>query len=281
MCRERQINLSVLRLDVVHPEVPGNKYWKLKYNLEEAKRLGYDKLFTFGGAYSNHIYAVAGAASQVGMKSIGVIRGERIEPLNPILAYAELRGMGLHFVSRGVYREKHLKSFQEELTSRFGSGYIIPEGGSNPLAVKGCVEISQFIPPETEVVAMAVGTGGTMAGVIAGSGGMYKVMGFPVLKGGEFLMENIRILLKSSGFKDHAQWDLVTDYHFGGYAKSTQVLEAFIENFKLDHDCPLDHVYTGKMIYGLFDMIRNGFFPRNKNILAIHTGGLQGNMGFI
>lgn len=270
------VRLSVKREDQNHPHISGNKWWKLKYNLAEARNTGYGTLLTFGGAYSNHIYATAAAANELGLKSIGIIRGEETLPLNNTLAFAKVCGMEVHYVSREAYRHKNEKDFIDQLHKDFGNFYLIPEGGSNALAVKGCAEFAQLLSNEIEFdyVCLAVGTGGTMAGLIEGLDKSKRVVGFPVLKGAEFLEEEIR------KYTSKKNWQLVYDYHFGGYAKTTSALMKFINDFENEHHIPLDPVYTAKMMFGVFDMIKKNFFPRGSRILVVHTGGLQGRSGF-
>lgn len=271
------VKILVKREDLNHPIVPGNKWWKLKYNLEEVERLGDPTLLTFGGAYSNHIYASAGAAKELNLKSIGVIRGEEVLPLNSTLAFAKGCGMKLHFTSREDYRKKREESFIESLREKFGDFYLIPEGGSNALAVKGCAEFSKekLSLIDFDYLFLPVGTGGTMAGVIAGLEGKKKVIGFSVLKDGQFLNEEVSRLLFEYSKKDYSNWSIKTDYHFGGYAKKTAELDQFISRMKQVHNLDLDPIYTGKMVAGVFDLIEKNYFPKGSTILLLHTGGLQ------
>jgi 1-aminocyclopropane-1-carboxylate deaminase len=269
------VELHMKREDRIHDFVSGNKYRKLKYNITEAINTGFDTLLTFGGAYSNHIAAVAFAAKSYGLASIGVIRGEELEAKsgdNPTLKFAKSCGMKLKFVSRSEYRMKTTEAFILQLVKEFGTFYLIPEGGTNALAIKGCEEILTTEDAQFDHICCAVGTGGTMAGLINASGANQLILGFPALKGA-FLKDNI------SKFVTRKNWELIHDYHFGGYAKINPELVAFINQFKKDHGIPLDPVYTGKMMYGILDMIKNDRFPKGAKILAIHTGGLQGIAG--
>lgn len=265
----------VKREDLNHRWVSGNKWWKLKYNLSEARRLGHYTLLTFGGAFSNHIYATAAAAKELGFKSIGIIRGERVLPLNNTLSFAEQSGMKLHFVSREEYRKKTSDEFVDSLRKQFGEFYLIPEGGTNELAIRGCAEFAREKIAATlcDYVCLPVGTGGTIAGIISGLTDDVKVIGFPVLKDNATSYQEIK---KQLGNKSH-RWQLQTDYHFGGYAKTSPDLKNFIEEMRSLH-LPLDPVYTGKMMYGIFDLAKKDFFPPGSTVLAIHTGGLQGNL---
>ncbi|MBO6607990.1 MAG: 1-aminocyclopropane-1-carboxylate deaminase/D-cysteine desulfhydrase [Psychroserpens sp.] len=258
-----------------HPYISGNKYRKLKYNLIEAKKTGKQVLLSFGGAYSNHIAAVASAGKEFGFKTIGVIRGEELRSQianNPTLRFAETCGMTFKFVSRSVYRNKSDDAFIEQLKAEFGEVYILPEGGTNQLAIKGCEEILNISDQAFDYICCPVGTGGTMAGLINSSGKHQKILGFPALKG-DFLQEEI------SKFATSKNWQLILDYHFGGYAKIDDELVAFMNDFKSRYNIQLDPVYTGKMMFGIYDLIAKGYFPVKAKILAIHTGGLQGIAG--
>lgn len=258
-----------------HPFISGNKYRKLKYNILEAQQFQKTRLLTFGGAYSNHIAAVAAAGTEFGFKTIGVIRGEELVAKvadNPTLSFAKKQGMHFHFVSRESYRLKATNDFIESLKSKFGDFYLIPEGGTNTLAIKGCEEILTENDKNFDFICCSVGTGGTISGIINSSGTSQNILGFPALKG-EFLKEEI------SKFANNPNWDLISDYHFGGYAKINTELISFINEFKAQYGLPLDPVYTGKMMYGVFDLMRQGYFPKGAKILAIHTGGLQGIQG--
>lgn len=274
------MRLFVKREDLTDPVISGNKYRKLKYNLILARERGYQTLLTFGGAYSNHIHALASAGSRFGFKTIGVIRGERPVKLNPTLKDAETNGMELYFIPRTVYRKKNDRDLKEGLRSKFGNFYLVPEGGSNALAVKGCTEIVDDFEDAYDYVALACGTGGTIAGIIAGLNGKSRVLGFPVLKGGSFLYEDISRLIEKYNSKHYDNWSLFTQYHFGGYAKFDWKLLRFINHMHDKHKLQLDPIYTGKMLYGLCDLVHHGFFKRNSKILAIHTGGIQGIRGF-
>ena len=274
------VSLWIKREDLLHPHISGNKWRKLKYNLQEARQQQKQTLVTFGGAYSNHIAATAAAGKEYGFRTIGIIRGEEHLPLNPTLSFATACGMELHYISRERYRHKNSPEFLQELAKQFNQPFIIPEGGTNVLAVKGCTEIIQGITIDYDYICCASGTGGTIAGIIAGLAGEKQVLGFPALKGGEFLQQEIEELVLNYSGQKYSNWQLITDYHFGGYAKVKPELLEFMQSFQLKHSIPLEPIYTGKMMYGLFDLIKNGFFPEGSRIVAIHTGGLQGNAGF-
>lgn len=269
------IELYIKREDTIHPFVSGNKYRKLKYNLQEAERVGAKTLLTFGGAFSNHIAAVASAGHGFGFNTIGVIRGDELADKvseNPTLTFAKQHGMQFKFVSRTDYRLKKEQSFIEGLKAEFGDFYLVPEGGTNTLAVKGCEEILTDSDKTFDYVCSAVGTGGTISGLINGSKANQQILGFPALKG-SFLQEDI------SKFVTKTNWKLIHDYNFGGYGKINAELVHFINQFKTDYNVALDPVYTGKMLFGILDMIDKGLFKNGARILAIHTGGQQGISG--
>jgi len=269
------IKLVVKREDLIHPFISGNKYRKLKFNIEKAKEIKSKRLLTFGGAFSNHIAAVASAGKEYEFDTIGVIRGEELafkKDLNSTLQFAKNCGMQFKFVTREDYRDKTNSDFINKLRSEFGDFYLIPEGGTNDLAVKGCEEIIKSNDLEFDYICCAVGTGGTISGLINASKKHQHVLGFPALKD-DFLQQDIR------KFATQDNWKLITDYHFGGYGKIKPELITFINWFKKNHNIPLDPVYTGKMMFGIFDLIEKGFFPKDSKVLAIHTGGLQGIHG--
>ncbi|MDQ2657694.1 MAG: pyridoxal-phosphate dependent enzyme [Bacteroidota bacterium] len=273
--REAGVKLLLKREDLNHSLVSGNKWWKLKYNLREAVRQGHNTLLTFGGAYSNHIYATAAAARESNFKSIGIIRGERTLPLNPTLQFALDQGMQFHYVSRGSYREKETPAFQKKLRDQFGDFYLIPEGGTNELALKGCEEFGSMLNSmAADYICLPVGTGGTMAGIVKSISPGTTVLGFAVLKDAGSLEPKIRMLI---GGSVDAKWKVVTDYAYGGYAKRSDVVTKFTRTFLERTNVPLDFVYTGKMMCAIFDMIGKGFFQKGATILAIHTGGMQGH----
>lgn len=283
---EKNIQLFVLREDLIHPTISGNKWRKLIYNLQEAKSDGKNQLLTFGGAYSNHIAATAAAGKQFGFKTIGIIRGEEHLPLNPTLQLAVDNGMELKYISRNLYKEeKYNTSFLQDMKAEFGDFYLIPEGGSNAFAVKGCTEILKNIDIDYDVICCACGTGGTIAGIIAAADSTKEIIGFPALKGGEFLKNDIQQLLadyqQQFDIKTSVKnWSLITDYHFGGYAKTNTELIDFVNDFYQKQNIPLDLIYTGKMLYGILHLAKTTSKFNGKKIVAVHTGGLQGNKGF-
>lgn len=271
------VQLHLARIDKIDPYISGNKWYKLKYNLEEAKSSGFKSILTFGGAYSNHIYSTAAAAKADGLKSIGMIRGEEIRPLNSTLKFASEHGMELHYISRGEYRKKREPEFINALRERFGKFYLIPEGGSNELAVKGVADLIDDVGAHYDYWLTPVGTGGTLAGLISGLQGKNKLVGISALKGAKGgLEEDVSGILKKTGNEQLKNWSIFHDYHFGGYAKIDQQLIGFILDFKILNGVLLDPIYTAKMMFGIYDLISKNYFPRDSKILALHTGGLQG-----
>ncbi|WP_458627657.1 1-aminocyclopropane-1-carboxylate deaminase/D-cysteine desulfhydrase [Winogradskyella sp. PC D3.3] len=269
------INITIKREDLIHPFISGNKYRKLKFNIKEVQKLKSNALLTFGGAFSNHIAAVAYAGKEYGIPTIGVIRGEELRlksVLNPTLQFAKSCGMVFKFVSRADYKQKTTAVFLDQLRTEFGDVYVLPEGGTNDLAIKGCEEILEGDDFNFDYICCAVGTGGTISGLINTSKKHQKILGFPALKG-DFLQEDIR------KFANQENWKLVTDYHFGGYGKIKPELITFINTFKRQFNIPLDPIYTGKMLFGIFDLMALGYFSTDSKILVIHTGGLQGIAG--
>jgi len=271
----KDVSLYVKREDLLCPEISGNKFRKLKYNLLEIQR-GYSTLLTFGGAFSNHIAATSAAGKKFGFKTIGVIRGDELElqaHLNPTLQFALENGMTLEFVSREVYRDGvNNNELLCKLRAKYGDFYLLPEGGTNALAVKGCEEILTEQDKTFDYLCCAVGTGGTIAGIINASAAGQSVIGFPALKG-SFLNDDIRKFAKKEN------WELIPDYSFGGYGKVNDELVRFLNYFYEMTHIPLDPVYTGKMMFGVLDLIDKGYFKRGSRILCIHTGGLQGIAG--
>ncbi len=269
------IELTIKREDKIHPHISGNKYRKLKYNLIVAKQQKNNTLLTFGGAYSNHIAATAAAGKEFGFKTIGVIRGDELVDKisdNPTLLFAQECGMQFKFISRELYRKKTKPEFLSLLKKEFGNFYTLPEGGTNLLAIKGCEEILTKGDAIFDYVCVPVGTGGTISGLINSVREHQKVVGFPALKG-DFLQEEIKALVSKEN------WELITEYHFGGYGKINSELITFINQFREETGIPLDPIYTGKMLFGIVDLISTNYFKKGSKILAIHTGGLQGIKG--
>jgi len=267
--------ITMKREDSIHPFISGNKYRKLKYNVLEGIRENYKVFLTFGGGYSNHITAVAAAGRENNINTIGIIRGEELSEKiidNPSLSFAQSCGMKFYFVSRETYKRKNEETFIEELKTKFGDFYLIPEGGTNMLAIKGCEEILTEADKNFDYICTAVGTGGTIAGLINASEAHQTVLGFSALKG-TFQKDVVKEYTSKTNF------EITDSYCFGGYAKIDSELIRFINEFKEATGIPLDPIYTGKMMYGIMDLLKKGYFKENSRILAIHTGGLQGIAG--
>jgi 1-aminocyclopropane-1-carboxylate deaminase len=266
------VRLLLKRDDMINPDVPGNKWRKLKYNLAEAERSGHRTLLTFGGAYSSHIRATAAAGERCGFATVGVIRGEEHLPLNDSLAYAVRHGMRLTYLDRGTYRRKHDPAVIARLRQSFSGFYLVPEGGSNGPGARGCAEIPAEISDDFDVICCPCGTGGTLAGIALGLRPAQRALGFSVLKNGGFLVDDVNRLQREAAGYEVGCWDIELGYHFGGYAKSTPELAAFIAGFKERHGLLLDRVYVAKMMYGIIDLCRTGFFASGPTVIAVITG---------
>jgi 1-aminocyclopropane-1-carboxylate deaminase len=265
----KSVKLFVKRDDLTHPYIQGNKWRKLKYNLERAKELKCHTLLTFGGPKSNHIYATAAAGKAFGFKTIGVIRGYENLPLTSTLAFAKEQGMELVFLSKSEYPDRFSDSFLEQMKLRFGDFFMIPDGGTNEFALKGVEEMVTEIEIDFDVLAVGMGTGGTLAGC-AKAAPEKRIIGFSSLLG-EGLEADIKKLIG----ENYNNWTVNKDYHFGGYAKMTGELASFITSFQAEHDILLDPVYTSKMMFGVMDLISKDYFSKGTTIVAVHTGGLQ------
>ncbi len=270
------ITLAIKREDLIHSHISGNKYRKLKYNLIQAKKENKDTLLTFGGAFSNHIAALAYAGKLNNIKTIGVIRGDELESKideNPTLKFAQECGMKFKFETRENYRIKDNINYLKALQNEFGDYYLVPEGGTNELAIKGCLEILNEDDTDYDFICCAIGTSGTISGIIKSAKANQTILGFPSLKGTFFDKEIHKFA------PNHSNWKIINDYHFGGYGKVTPNLIAFLNDFYSKYKIPLDPIYTGKMFFGVMDLIEKNYFPKNSKILVIHTGGLQGIKG--
>ena len=286
--RAQGVRLLLWRDDLVNPDLPGNKARKLKYNLIATQQQGHHTLLTFGGAYSNHIAAVATAGRLYGLNTIGLIRGD--EPatvgegaqLNPTLAQAAADGMALHYLDRSTYRQRSNPGFVAEQLARFGPAYVLPEGGTNTLALRGCAEVVAEIQQQTrfDTLAVAVGTGGTLAGLLTGLAGQHQALGVAALKNGGFLRAETDALTQQAVGQTFSNYSLHNGYHFGGYAHYSAGLLEFIYRFRERHGVLLDPIYTGKLLFGVLDLIEQSYFPRGSTVVAIHTGGLQAWAGW-
>jgi 1-aminocyclopropane-1-carboxylate deaminase len=279
---ERGIELYIKRDDLLClPAYPGdcsfsgNKWHKLKYNIFNAQQWQLNTLLTFGGPFSNHLAATASAGALFGFKTIGVVRGERIEPLNPTLAHCLRCGMELQFWERSRYRQRDDETLIAELGAKYPRAAIIPEGGSNYLGVLGAEQISKDIQaqcPDVSVIAAACGTGGTLAGMIRSCSPPCEIWGFPVLKG-NFMQQEVENLINGQG---KAPWKIIEGYHFGGYGKWNQQLLDFMRQMQQDYDLPLEPIYTAKLLYGVLDQLSKNEIPNGSKIVVLHSGGLQG-----
>lgn len=274
------VQVFIKRDDLLHQYVQGNKWRKLKYNLLEAKRLGKKQLLTFGGAFSNHIHATAAAGQMFGLETIGLIRGDKLDKLSPTLAFAQAAGMRLIYLDRTTYRQRKEPEFLAQIADEYPSAYVVPEGGSNALALKGVAEIitevdAQMPARQPMTWCVGVGSGGTMAGMIRAVKPNDRVMGFSSLKGG-FVDEMVAGFLD----KEYPNWQIWKDAHFGGFAKWKPELIDFMNYFYASTKIPLDPIYNGKLWCRLNDLILEGFFPKGSQIMVVHTGGLQGIDGF-
>jgi 1-aminocyclopropane-1-carboxylate deaminase len=270
--RDKEVHVWLKRDDLIHPEVPGNKWRKLNYNLTEADNQKCDTLLTFGGAYSNHIQATAAVGRYYQFSTIGIIRGERHLPLNPSLAYAVDQGMQLSYMDRGTYRKKSDPDVIASLRQEFGSFYLLPEGGSNELAVRGCSEIPAEIEMDFDVICCPCGTGGTLAGIAGGLRSGQTAIGFSSLKGGEFLAKDVTGLQVRTFGTCSDNWKIEYDFHFGGFAKKTPQLDAFITDFFRRNGFTLEWVYVAKMMYGIYELVERGDFRPGSRIIALITG---------
>ena len=272
---EKKVSVSIARLDKIHPEVSGNKLFKLHYFLQQAIHQKNKPVLTFGGAYSNHLAAVSYACGMIGLRSIAMVRGERQVILSHTLKQCELNGMELNFISRAAYSGKDSLHFKEELKQQFGDCMIIPEGGYHPLGADGASLImDKLVHRNATHTCTAIGTATTIAGLVKNNPGNTTIIGIPVLKDMHDLQDRISYLCEGTGFKNPEIFD---NFHFGGYAKKTKGLIHFMNDFFSEYGIPTDFVYTAKMMYAVMDKIRAGYFPEGSNIICLHTGGLQGN----
>lgn len=278
-------NFFIERFDKTHPVLQGNKWFKLKKNIFECIDEGKDTILTFGGAFSNHIHATAGAGKILGLKTIGIIRGERTDPLNFTLRESEKFGMYLHFVSRTAYRNRYSDEYIKQLNKLFGDFYFVPEGGSNRLGYLGASEMLPKDFGDFDYILMAMGSGGTLGGNLIAAHKKpetkTKFLVVPALKDYDYVLDNLKGVARTEGVKNFENLDVMGDYHFGGYAKTNDVLINFIHSFEREYGVELDPIYTGKVLYAVSQLSQNGYFKPSNKILVYHTGGLQGKIGFV
>ena len=266
------ISLSVKREDLIHPEISGNKWRKLKYNLKNAYKENVEYVITFGGAFSNHIYATASACKAIGLKSVGIIRGE-YDIHNPTTQFAKKCGMELRFVERNQYREKEHNPVIKSIIQAYGNHILIPEGGSNALAQKGLQDLSNEINElKHNIIMVSAGTGSTAIGIIQNLNPEKKLWIFSSLKS-DYLKD---IILKETPHDKQHQLTFIDQYHFGGYGKTPKELITSINDFKKETTIPLDPIYNGKLVSGFCDLVHRGLIDNSQSYLWIHTGGLQG-----
>jgi 1-aminocyclopropane-1-carboxylate deaminase len=268
---EKKLSVHLLRLDKIHPTVNGNKWYKLKHNIHYAIQNNYEGILTFGGQFSNHIYATAAAANLSSLKSVGIIGGANALALTSTLHFAMHQGMQLHFISKEEYRKKGECYFLENIKNNFPNYLIVPEGGTNQLAIAGTSEIASLIPIDFNFIVTACGTGGTIAGIAKALLPHQKAVGISVLKGKDLLTEKIQQLIGGN-----SNFEILTQYHFGGYAKTTEALRKFMVAFHVATNIPIEQVYTAKMLFGTIDLARHNYFPAHSTVILLHTGGLQG-----
>lgn len=271
----QNLSLTVLRLDKIHEDVSGNKLFKLHYFLEECSASSHKTILTFGGAYSNHLIATAFLCNQKGFKSIGIVRGEQPQKLSHTLARCKQFGMELKFISREAYQK--FDNFEQnvvELKKINGEFTIVPEGGYNAKGAKGASLIMDIIKNENFThICTAVGTATTLAGLLLKQKIKHEVIAIPVIKNMHDIPERLNYL----GVNENNKPTVFCDYHFGGYAKHTNELICFMNTFFAETHIPTDFVYTAKMMYGIYEKIKSGYFAVGSKIVCIHTGGLQGN----
>lgn len=280
------IKLAVKRDDLLHPDISGNKWRKLKFNLLTARSQHINHIVSFGGAFSNHIHALAAAGYHFGFKTTGIIRGESSYASNPTLKQASNWGMDLQFISRKEYRMRNDSDYLLSLKAKFPVALIVPEGGSNQYALPGVIEAVQEIQQQADYhvdhIVTATGSGGTLAGLIAGSEHTQinsKITGIAVLKGADYLNQQVENLLQQYKVSKPNSWSLQTEFHQGGYAKISKELAIFCQQFIVQTGIPIEPIYTGKMFYAIFELIKQGYFKKGDHIVALHTGGLQGLNG--
>jgi len=279
---EKRIKLFIKRDELIHPVIQGNKWRKLKYNLFEAQKNKQNTILSFGGAYSNHLHALAAAGQQLGIKTIGVIRGEAPPSLNPCLQDMRNWGMQLKFIKRIEYRQKNDTDFIKSLHQELGEFYLIPEGGNNFFGKKGCAELLDELEEKYDVICCEVGSGTMLSSLIQSSKQpKTKLLGFAVMKNLQLDQEiKDSLMLSKNKLSELPAWEINHKYHFGGFAKTTSELDAFINSFKQQYNIQLEPVYSGKMLWGILDLIKKDYFKAGSSILAIHGGGLQGLRGF-
>jgi len=284
-----EVNFFLKRDDLIHKHISGNKWRKLKYNLLNAEAKKFNTVLTFGGAFSNHLAATVYACKQVGLKSIGVVRGEEVDLENPTMKFVRKNGMEIFPISREEYNLKTDEGYIQGLHEKFGAFYLIPEGGANFYGINGAQEIVTEKPEDfknIDIVCCSAGTATTISGILASDLFDFKTLCFSPFKGGGFLKDEIKKQLLF-GFWDE-DWvteklnsvEVILDYHFGGFGKTKPELIEFVNWIKEETQIQFDLLYNGKMLFAIHDLCKQGYFSKNQNVMIIHTGGIQGNAGF-
>lgn len=284
--QQHGVRVFIKRDDLIHPIISGNKWRKLKGNLAHAKALNKKGVLTFGGAYSNHIHALAYACQQQGLASLGIIRGEEHYQSNYTLRWAKHWGMTLSFVDRETYRQRHQQGFLDELSKAYPDYIIVPEGGSNSLALSGMAEVMTELGDQQQfdTLMLPVGSGGSIAGLLsnttkqgANTQSSQRILGVAVLKNAEYLVKEIKQLIgKETSSSSTTSWQLLTEHHCGGYAKySVEDANRLADIIEIT-GVPFEPVYSGKMVLALFQLLEQGYFAEGQTIMLLHTGGLQG-----
>ncbi len=278
---QHDVSVHVKRDDLLHSVVSGNKLYKLMLNLEQFKREDKKTLITFGGAYSNHLHATAFMGKSLGIKTVAIVRGEQLIPLNPTLKDCTDWGMTLEPVSRGLYRQKQQAAEIQAIIDKYPCPYVVPEGGANRLGVLGAAKMLDGVEQDNlDVVVVACGTGVTMAGIVSACAPHVKVIGMPALKAENWMADEVQGWLNTIGCGNR-NWALQCRYHFGGYGKTKPELLAFMHEMEVRYNLMLDPIYTGKAFFGLMQMIEQGEIARGSRVLFIHSGGLQGRRGVL
>lgn len=276
-------NVALLRLDAGGGLAPGNKYFKLLGNLARARQLGVSRLVSFGGAWSNHLHALAAVGAERGFATVGIVRGDEDVADSATLADARAWGMRIVRVSRAEYRRRHDPDYLAELGGRFAPCLLIPEGAANAEGVKGCMAIAQLLrteAPAARHILVPVGTGTTLAGLVAGLGQDYRITGIAALKGAKDLEQRVEQALDVAASGPRAHWRILHREHCGGFARASSELREFMLEFEAVQGIALEPVYTGKMLLAIHRRLRAGDWRAAEPLLAIHTGGLQGRRGY-
>ncbi|MDG2046377.1 MAG: pyridoxal-phosphate dependent enzyme [Halioglobus sp.] len=276
-------HVSLLRLDQTGGLAPGNKAFKLRHYFFEAKRLGAARLISFGGPWSNHLHALAAMGCQLGVETVGIVRGELREENSAMLSDARRWGMHIVYVSREDYRQRNEAAYQQKFIERFAPSVLIPEGGASRAGARGCMAVADIIrrkAPLARHIVVPVGTGTTMAGLVAGLDESFEIDGISALKGAHDLTQRVKALLPRSARNSRAHWRILHDYHCGGFARVNVLLREFMLAFETIHGVELDPVYTGKMLLAIHQLRACGVWHEGASVLAIHTGGLQGRRGY-